>query len=149
MVQGLGGFQEMSQLAAFSEITKYQAHVCSPKRMAEFTNRCSPVNVARLVPYLGNYASPRCPRCFHYAVLERGPTQLNIPRDMFYGDLTTAIPKPTPVERSAGGPAALAQAAQLLAAARNPVIISGGGVVMAGGVDQVVELAETCQVRGG
>ena len=88
-------------------------------------------------------------RCFHYAVLERGPTQLNIPRDMFYGDLTTAIPKPTPVERSAGGPAALAQAAQLLAAARNPVIISGGGVVMAGGVDQVVELAETCQVRGG
>ena len=48
MVQGLGGFQEMSQLAAFSEITKYQAHVCSPKRMAEFTNRCSPVNVARL-----------------------------------------------------------------------------------------------------
>ena len=88
-------------------------------------------------------------RCFHYAVLERGPTQLNIPRDMFYGDLTTAIPEPTPVERSAGGPAALAQAAQLLAAARNPVIISGGGVVMAGGVDQVVELAETCQVRGG
>ena len=88
-------------------------------------------------------------RCFHYAVLERGPTQLNIPRDMFYGDLTTAIPAPTPVERSAGGPAALAQAAQLLAAARNPVIISGGGVVMAGGVDQVVELAETCQVRGG
>ena len=49
LVQGLGGFQEMSQLAAFSEITKYQAHVCSPKRMAEFTNRCSPVNVARLI----------------------------------------------------------------------------------------------------
>ena len=146
MVQGLGGFQEMSQLAAFSEITKYQAHVCSPKRMAEFTNRCSPVNVARLYHIL-RFSSVS--RCFHYAVLERGPTQLNIPRDMFYGDLTTPIPEPTPVERSAGGPAALAQAAQLLAAARNPVIISGGGVVMAGGVDQVVELAETCQVRGG
>ena len=99
-----------------------------------------------VVPYL-RFSSVS--RCFHYAVLERGPTQLNIPRDMFYGDLTTAIPAPTPVERSAGGPAALAQAAQLLAAARNPVIISGGGVVMAGGVDQVVELAETCQVRGG
>ena len=37
---GLGGFQEMSQLPTFSEITKYQAHVCSPKRMAELTNRC-------------------------------------------------------------------------------------------------------------
>ena len=29
---GLGGFQEMNQLPTFSEITKYQAHVCSPKR---------------------------------------------------------------------------------------------------------------------
>ena len=40
----------MSQLAAFSEITKYQAHVCSPRRMAEFTNRCSPM--WEIVPYL-------------------------------------------------------------------------------------------------
>ena len=29
---GLGGFQEMNQLPTFSEITKYQAHVTSPKR---------------------------------------------------------------------------------------------------------------------
>ena len=57
------------QLPIFSEITKYQAHVCSPKRMAEFTNRC-----------------------FNYAMLERGPVQLNIPRDMFYGDVQTKIP---------------------------------------------------------
>jgi thiamine pyrophosphate-dependent acetolactate synthase large subunit-like protein len=26
-------------------------------------------------------------RCFNYAMLERGPVQLNIPRDMFYGDI--------------------------------------------------------------
>ena len=123
LTNGLGGFQEMNQLATFSEITKYQAHVVSPKRMAEFTNRC-----------------------FHYAMLERGPTQLNIPRDMFYGDLETRIPAPVTVERSAGGPESLREAASLLASAKNPVIISGGGVVMADGVDQVVKLAETCQV---
>ena len=123
LTNGLGGFQEMNQLATFSEITKYQAHVVSPKRMAEFTNRC-----------------------FHYAMLERGPTQLNIPRDMFYGDLVTRIPAPVTVERSAGGPESLREAASLLASAKNPVIISGGGVVMADGVDQVVRLAETCQV---
>merc|ERR1719167_402935 len=121
--QGLGGFQEMNQLPTFSEITKYQAHVCSPKRMAEFTNRC-----------------------FHYAMMERGPVQLNIPRDHFYGDVQTKIPAPMTIERSAGGPEALAQAASLLASAKNPVIVSGGGVVMSGGVDQVVKLAESLQV---
>ena len=68
----------------FSEITKYQAHVVSPKRMAEFTNRA-----------------------FNYAMLERGPVQLNIPRDHFYGDVVTKIPAPANTERSAGGPAAL------------------------------------------
>ena len=123
LTNGLGGFQEMNQLATFSEITKYQAHVVSPKRMAEFTNRC-----------------------FHYAMLERGPTQLNIPRDMFYGDLETRIPAPVTVERSAGGPESLREAASLLASARNPVIISGGGVVMADGVAQCVELAEAGQI---
>merc|ERR1719228_3037928 len=79
--QGLGGFQETNQLPIFSEITKYQAHVCSPKRMAEFTNRA-----------------------FNYAMLERGPVQLNIPRDMFYGDVVTKIPAPANTERSVGGP---------------------------------------------
>merc|ERR1719204_881558 len=123
LTNGLGGFQEMNQLATFSEITKYQAHVVSPKRMAEFTNRC-----------------------FQYAMLERGPTQLNIPRDMFYGDLETRVPNPINIQRSAGGPQSLQEAAQLLASAKNPVIISGGGVVMADGVDQVVQLAETCQI---
>jgi len=123
LTQGLGGFQEMDQLATFSEITKYQAHVCSPKRMAEFTNRC-----------------------FHYAMLERGPVQLNIPRDHFYGDVNVKIPAPMTIERSAGGPESIAQAASLLASAKNPVIISGGGVVMANGVDQVVKLAETLKV---
>merc|ERR1719225_2598826 len=59
-------------------------------------------------------------RCFHYAMLERGPTQLNIPRDMFYGDLNTKIPPPVTVERSAGGPQALREAAELLRSARSP-----------------------------
>ena len=80
-------------------------------------------------------------------MLERGPTQLNIPRDMFYGDLETKIPAPLTVERSAGGPESVKQAAELLGSAKNPVIISGGGVVMADGVDQVVQLAELCQVN--
>ena len=45
-----------------------------------------------------------------------------------------------------GGPAALKQAAELLASAKNPVIVSGGGVVMADGVDAVKALAEALKV---
>jgi len=119
---GLGGFQETPQLPIFSEITKYQAHVCSPKRMAEFTNRC-----------------------FHYAQMERGPVQLNIPRDHFYGDLETKIPEPMIVEKSAGGPSSLQAAVELLRTAKNPVIVAGGGVVMADAADEVVALAEAMQ----
>ena len=84
-------------------------------------------------------------RCYNYAMLERGPVQLNIPRDMFYGDVEVKIPQPQPVERSAGGPQALEDAAKLLAEAKNPVVVSGGGVVMAEGVDMAVKLAEQLQ----
>ena len=61
---GLGGFQEANQLPMFQEFTKYQGHVCNPKRMAEFTARC-----------------------FDRAMSDMGPTQLNIPRDYFYGTI--------------------------------------------------------------
>ncbi|MFE2376803.1 sulfoacetaldehyde acetyltransferase [Streptomyces sp. NPDC059398] len=119
MGMGLGGFQEANQLPMFQEFTKYQAHVNNPNRMAEFTGRA-----------------------FDRAMSEIGPTQLNIPRDYFYGDITAEIPKPNRLDRGAGGEKSLNEAAELLATAEFPVIISGGGVVMADGVDACKALAE-------
>ncbi len=119
MGMGLGGFQEANQLPMFQEFTKYQGHVCNPKRMAEFTARC-----------------------FDRAMSDMGPTQLNIPRDYFYGDITCEIPKPMRVERGAGGEQALDDAAELLASARFPVILAGGGVVMGDAVAECQALAE-------
>ncbi len=116
---GLGGFQEAQQLPFFETITKYQAHVPRPERMAELTGRA-----------------------FDRAMQENGPTQLNIPRDFFYGDIDVEIPQPIVIERGAGGENALAEAADLLASAKNPVIVSGGGVVMSEGVEQCIALAE-------
>ncbi|MFN8060416.1 MAG: sulfoacetaldehyde acetyltransferase [Vicinamibacterales bacterium] len=116
---GLGGFQETDQLPIFSKITKYQAHVNNPARMAELTARA-----------------------FDRAILEMGPTQLNIPRDYFYGELTCEIPEPIRIERGPGGSRSLDEAAEILASARFPVIIAGGGVVAANGVDACVTLAE-------
>ncbi|PQP15157.1 sulfoacetaldehyde acetyltransferase [Rhodococcus opacus] len=119
MGTGLGGFQEANQLPMFQEFTKYQGHVNNPKRMAEFTGRC-----------------------FDRAMSEMGPTQLNIPRDYFYGEIETEIPQPTRLDRGPGGETSLNEAAELLAQAEFPVIVSGGGVVMADGVEECTALAE-------
>ena len=77
---GLGGFQEANQLPMFQEFTKYQGHVTHPARMAEYTGRC-----------------------FDRAMSEMGPTQLNIPRDYFYGEIKAEIPEPQRLDRGAGG----------------------------------------------
>ncbi len=119
MGTGLGGFQEANQLPMFQEFTKYQGHVNNPKRMAEYTGRC-----------------------FDRAMSEMGPTQLNIPRDYFYGEIETEIPQPTRLDRGPGGAKSLDEAAELIAQAEFPVIISGGGVVMADGVEECKALAE-------
>ncbi len=116
---GLGGFQEASQLPMFQEFTKYQGHVTHPKRMAEYTGRC-----------------------FDRAMSDNGPTQLNIPRDYFYGEIECEIPQPMRVDRGAGGEATLAAAAELLATAKFPVILAGGGVVMGNAVQECKALAE-------
>jgi sulfoacetaldehyde acetyltransferase len=119
LTAGLGGFQETEQLPIFSKITRWQAQVNSPQRIAELTGRA-----------------------FHYALHERGPTQVNIPRDHFYGEIETAIPQPFAVNRGAGDRQAIAAAARLLADARFPVIIAGGGVGIAEGVGELQRLAE-------
>ncbi|MBK3838133.1 sulfoacetaldehyde acetyltransferase [Paraburkholderia aspalathi] len=116
---GLGGFQEAKQLPMFQEFTKYQGHVTHPARMAEFTGRC-----------------------FDRALAEMGPTQLNIPRDYFYGQIKAEIPQPQRLDRGPGGDQRLNEAAELLAQAKFPVIISGGGVVMADAIEECKALAE-------
>ena len=119
MGMGLGGFQEANQLPMFQEHTKYQGHVNNPNRIAEFTARC-----------------------FDRAMSDMGPTQLNIPRDYFYGDIDVEIPEPQRLELGAGGENSLNDAAAMLAKAKFPVIISGGGVVMGDAVEECVALAE-------
>ena len=119
MGMGLGGFQEANQLPMFQEFVKYQGHVNNPNRMAEYTGRC-----------------------FDRAMSEIGPTQLNIPRDYFYGEGDFDIPQPAVLDRGPGGDKSLTEAAELLAKAEFPVIISGGGVVMGDAIEECEALAE-------
>src|SRR5438105_5691581 len=122
MTLGLGGFQETEQLPIFSRITKYQAHVNNKARMAELTSRS-----------------------FDRAMLEMGPTQVNIPRAFFYGDIECEISRPMPVERAAGGWQSLDAAADLLASAQFPVILCGAGIVMGNAQTDAITLAEWLQ----
>ena len=103
----------------FEEFTKYQGHVNNEHRMAELTGRC-----------------------FDRALSEMGPTQLNIPRDRFYGDIDVEIPAPQPLDRGPGGERTLNEAAELLAGASFPVMVAGGGVVMGDAMAETVALAE-------
>ena len=119
MGMGLGGFQEANQLPMFEEFTKYQGHINNEHRMAEIAARC-----------------------FDRALSEMGPTQLNIPRDHFYGDINVEIGTPMRLDRGPGGERTLNEAADLLASAQFPVMISGGGVVIGDGMAATVALAE-------
>lgn len=52
------------------------------------------------------------------------------------------------MEKSAGGPESLAAAAKLLSEAKNPIILAGGGVVMANAIPEVKALAEVKMSNG-
>lgn len=119
MGMGVGGFQELDQMPWFQACTKYQVRVNRPERMAELARRC-----------------------FYIAKAECGPAQLNIPRDYFYGDIECQIYKTDEPTRGAGSQADLDRAARLLAEARYPAILAGGGVVAADGLAAARHLAE-------
>ncbi len=119
MGMGTGGFQEIDQMPMFEAQTVYQVRVNHPQRMAELARRA-----------------------FYMAKTHNGPTQLNIPRDHFYGETTDEIYPTLDVSRGCGSLADLEAAAQLLANAKNPVILSGGGVSQADAVAETVALAE-------
>ena len=117
---GQGGFQEMEQMNLFADCVAYQEEVRDPSRVAEVLARCI-AQAKRL----------------------SGPVQLNIPRDMWTQVIDVEIPSPIEFEASSGGANSVAEAAELLSNAKNPVILNGAGVVLSkGGIDASKALAE-------
>jgi sulfoacetaldehyde acetyltransferase len=116
---GTGGFQELDQMPWFAACTRFQVRVNRPERMAELARRC-----------------------FYIAKAESGPTQLNIPRDYFYGDIDCEIFKTLEPSKGAGPVSSLEKAARMLAQASFPVILAGGGVSMGNALEETKALAE-------
>ncbi len=116
---GQGGFQEVEQMALFRDMVCYQEEVRDAVRIAEVLNRVI-LRARRL----------------------SAPAQINVPRDLWTQVVDVELPTSIEFERPAGGAAAIAEAARLLSAAKFPVILSGGGVVLAGAIGDCVALAE-------
>jgi len=116
---GTGGFQELDQMDMFRRQTVYQVRVNRPERMAELTRRC-----------------------FYMAKTLNGPTQLNLPRDYFYGICEDEIYPTLSATRGSGPKKALEEAARLLANAKYPVILAGGGVSQGDALGEAMALAE-------
>ena len=117
---GQGGFQEVEQMKLFEDMVAYQEEVRDPTRVTEVLNR---------VIMKAKRAS--------------APAQINIPRDFWTQVIDVDLPAIVDFERPAGGETAVAQAAELLSNAKNPVILNGAGVVLSkGGIEASKALAE-------
>lgn len=119
-------YQEFDQVALFRPITKHSYRVNRPDR----------------IPELFRYA-------FSTALSGKpGPVHVDIPRDLLYSEIEAEFLRPSqyrPENRARGGREQVAQAAKLLAGARHPMILAGGGVIWSGATREVVELAELLQ----
>ena len=72
-----------------------------------------------------------------------GPVYIDIPRDLFDGEIEVPDYVPGAGKQPAGGaPDVIERAAVELLAARRPLIVAGGGAVAAGAFNEVRELAE-------
>ncbi len=116
---GMGGFQEVEQMALFRDMVCYQEEVRDPSRMAETLNRVI-LKAKRL----------------------SAPAQINVPRDFWTQVIDITLPQIVEFEPPAGGANAIKEAAKLLSEAKFPVILSGAGVVLAGAIADCAALAE-------
>jgi sulfoacetaldehyde acetyltransferase len=116
---GMGGFQEVEQMALFQDMVAYQEEVRDPSRVAEVLNRVI-LNAKRL----------------------SAPAQINMPRDYWTQVIDIDLPAMVEFERPSGGEDAMAAAARLLSEATFPVILNGAGVVIGGAIPASMALAE-------
>ncbi|OYU39846.1 MAG: sulfoacetaldehyde acetyltransferase [Pseudorhodobacter sp. PARRP1] len=116
---GMGGFQEVEQMALFADMVAYQEEVRDPSRVAEVLNRVI-INAKRA----------------------SAPAQINMPRDYWTQVIDIDLPAIVEFERPSGGEAAINAAAELLSSAKFPVILNGAGVVLGGAIPASMALAE-------
>jgi len=119
--EGMGAFQEVDQLSMVKPVTKWSTRVTQPEK----------------VPWTMR-------RAFSIATSGKpGPVYVEIPTDIALqqADIPSYVPAPGPL-RPAGDPEAVEAAAALLAQAKRPLIVAGGGTILSGAQAELKALAE-------
>jgi acetolactate synthase-1/2/3 large subunit len=117
-------FQEFDHHALFQSCTKWIGRLSCGERLEDF------VDLAMTHALSGR----------------PGPVVLLLPRDVM-SETETSVPRDTrlggfPLDRTAPDPAAIAQAARLIAQAQRPFVLAGGGVHISGASETLVSLCE-------
>ncbi len=122
---GKDTFQEVDQVALFAPICKRSILVTDPERLSEILR-----DAIRLA------MSGR-----------RGPVVVHVPRDVFAAAVSPPVAGPVAIAR-AGAPSneQIETAIGLLKAARQPVIVAGGGLKWADGASALRDLCEALDV---
>ncbi len=116
-------FQELDQLALFKAVTKAQLQIQRADRIPELFRHAFRVAMAG----------------------KKGPVLVDLPRDMLNetADMTFVPPQRYRwAQRDAGDPSLIAQAVEVLAQAKSPAIIAGGGVIWSDAQAEVLAVAE-------
>lgn len=120
---GTKAFQEIDQMKLLAPLVKWQLQVNRPERMAEAIRGA-----------------------FRAAIALRGPVQIDIPRDAWYGqwEEDERLPETYRTDGRYGGAPdeEIAKAAKLLAGAKRPFIIAGLGAVDSDAGADIAKLAE-------
>jgi len=120
---GTNSFQEIEQIYLFDKLMKHQFRVNRPDRMAEGIRGA-----------------------FRAAISMRGPAQVDIPRDYYYGEFEEDewLPENYRTDGRFGGAAQseIEKAAKLLEEAKNPVILAGLGAIDSSAGDLIAQLAD-------
>jgi sulfoacetaldehyde acetyltransferase len=120
---GTKAFQEIDQMRLFAPIVNWQVQVNRADRMSDAIRGA-----------------------FRAAIATRGPVQVDIPRDLYYGQWEEGVLEPAHYRLDGafgGAPAANIDAAvALLLAAKNPVLLVGLGGVNPNATAPIVALAE-------
>jgi acetolactate synthase-1/2/3 large subunit len=123
-LNGTGGFQELDQVSLMRPVTKLSCQVADPDGVPEAVARAFQVSLS---------GAP-------------GPVYLDLPSDVLYGLADGGgeppLAGPRPVPRSAGDPAAIVAAVDVIARAQRPVIVFGSGVLWSGAGEELRTLVE-------
>ena len=121
---GMGAFQEMDQVGMFKPITKWSERVMDVRRVPEIINKAFRVATSG----------------------QPGPVYIDLPGDVLYREVDenqVSFPKmPHSVPRVSGDPDLVKKAIALLKDAKQPVIITGTGILWSRAMEELKQFVE-------